>query len=236
MTKEEKKDFVLDAFTFRHACKRFDETHAISKEDMAFILETGRLSPTSFGMQGVRLLVITNKELKASIKKVCWSQPQIDSCSHLVIYLTKTADLQPDTPWVKSRFADRQMPLEKQQAYYEVYHGFHEDLSSRIEGYFKRKAVSFFYRLFHKKRDPKDIYQWGARQAYILLANMMSSASMIGVDSCPIEGFDKNRLEALLGIDTQQEEIAVVATYGYRVAEASQKLRLPLEDIVEYRE
>jgi nitroreductase len=235
MNKNDTKTFVLDAYNFRHACKLFDKSKTIPKEDFEFILETGRLSPTSFGMQGVKLLVVEEVKLKKEMKAACWNQNQLDSCSHVVVYVTKTKALEPGTAWVKSRFADREMPLEKQEAYYEAYAGFHTNLKERVEGYFKRVMVGFFYKLFHKKREPKDIYQWGARQAYILLGNMMSSAAMIGIDSCPIEGFDKNALEKVLDIDTENEEVAVVCTFGYRVNEANEKRRLPLSEITEFR-
>ena len=77
----------MEAMDFRHACKVFDETKKITDEDMNYILEVGRKSPSSFGMEGWKFLVITNEELKAKIRPVCWNQVQVTSCSHLVIIL-----------------------------------------------------------------------------------------------------------------------------------------------------
>lgn len=235
MDKKEIQKTVLNAYNFRHACKLFDKNKKIPDEDINYILETGRLSPTSFGMQGVRLLVIADPEIKKEVKKACWNQPQIDTCSHLVVFLTRTEDLVPGSNWVESRFKDRGMSAENQKAYYDKYDSFHKDLKSRIEGYFKRKIPSVFYSLFHKQREPKDIYQWGARQAYILLGNMMTGASMIEIDSCPIEGFSKNDVEKILNINTEKEEVAVLCTFGYRVNEQSEKRRLQMEEIAEFR-
>jgi len=144
MEKETIRETVLKAYNFRHACKLFEAGKKISEEDMAYILETGRLSPTSFGMQGVRMLVVTDEALKAKLKPACWNQNQIDSCSHLVVFTTRTADLVPGSDWVKSRFADRGMPADAQEAYYERYAGFHRDLGERIEGFFKRSFVNLF--------------------------------------------------------------------------------------------
>lgn len=202
---------------------------------MAYILETGRLSPTSFGMQGVRMLVITDEALKAKLKPACWNQNQIDSCSHLVVFTTRTKDLVPGSDWVKSRFADRGMPAEAQEAYYERYAGFHSDLQSRIEGFFKRAFIGLFYNLFHHGRNAKELYHWGARQCYILLGNMMTSAAMINIDSCPIEGFEKNRVEDILGLDTEKEEAVVLCAFGYRAGKQPDKRRLPLTEICERR-
>ena len=235
MEKEKVKQQVLEAYGFRHACKLFNTDKKIDEADMDYILETGRLSPTSFGMQGVRMIVITDEALKAKLKPVCWNQNQIDSCSHLVVLTTRTKDLVPGSDWVKSRFADRGMPADAQEAYYTRYDGFHQGLKERIEGYFTRSFINLFYNIFHHGRNAKEIYHWGAKQCYILLGNMMMSAAMIGIDSCPIEGFEKNKVEEILGIDTENEEVVLLCPFGYRQNEPSQKRRLPMEAISERR-
>jgi nitroreductase len=233
MDKTQAKETLLAAHHFRHACKQFDPDQIIPPEDLDFILGCARLSPSSFGMQGWRLHIVTDAALKATIKKACWNQPQIDTCSHLLILTTRTADLEPGSPWVKSRFADRQMPEDQQQAYYDRYDRFQTNLRDRLEGRFKRQMVGLFYRLFHKNRTPKDLYQWGARQCYIVLGNAMTAAAAIGIDSCPIEGMDKNAIEQILKLDTAEEEVAVLCPMGYR-ARASQppRHRLSLDTIV----
>ena len=211
MDKDSTKKFLLEAYQFRHACKLFDETKKILKEDFEFILECGRLSPTSFGMQGVRLEIITNQELKEQLRPLCWDQPQITTCSHLVVFKTKTADLQPENQWVIERFSERGLPQEAMQKYLEVYKNFHSTLKC------------------------DDIYEWGTRQAYILFSSMITAAAAIEIDSCPIEGFVKEDVEKCLGIDTTQEEVSLLCCFGYRQNEQGKKLRLPLEEICEFR-
>jgi nitroreductase len=235
MNNEAVKKQVLEAYNFRHACKLFDSAKKIDEADMAYILETGRLSPTSFGMQGVRMIVITDDALKAKLKPACWNQNQIDSCSHLVVFTTRTKDLVPGSDWVKSRFADRGMPADAQEAYYTRYAGFHKDMKERVEGFFKRSMVGFFYNMFHHGRNAKAIYNWGAKQCYILLGNMMTAAAMIGIDSCPIEGFEKNKVEEILGLDTENEEVVLLCPFGYRQNDQPEKYRLPIEEISERR-
>lgn len=206
------KETLLDAYAFRHACKLFDSNKKITDEDFNFILETARLSPTSFGMQGVRLTVITKDDLKKAMKPLCWNQNQIDSCSHLVVFKTRTQDLKPYSDWTKVRFAQRGLPQDAQDKYMEVYANFHKSLKC------------------------DDIYEWGTRQAYILFSSMITSAALIGIDSCPIEGFEKESLEKLLKIDTQEEEISLVCAFGYRVNEQAKKMRLQLDEICEFIE
>ena len=86
-----KKDF-MEAMNFRHACKVFDDTKKISDEDITYILEAGRKSPSSFGQEGWKFLVITNENLKGKIRPFCWDQKQITTCSHLVIILAAIED------------------------------------------------------------------------------------------------------------------------------------------------
>ncbi|UOG93745.1 MAG: NAD(P)H-dependent oxidoreductase [Candidatus Thiothrix sulfatifontis] len=78
-------------------------------------------------------------------------------------------------------------------------------------------------------------FGWSSKQCYIALANMLTGAASMGIDSCPIEGFSKSGVEALLGVDTSQYGAAVVVAFGYRAGEQPAKLRQPLADLVEYR-
>lgn len=204
------KQILSKAYHFRHACKIFDTAKKIDSRDFEFILETARLTPTSFGMEGVRIMVITNDELKKKIKPLCWNQNQIDTCSHLVVFKTRTKDLQPGSQWVKDKFAQRDLPQEVLEKYLELYANFHKSLKC------------------------KDIYEWGTRQAYSMFSSMITSAAVLEIDSCPIEGFEKENLENLLEIDTNEEEISLVCTFGYRVNPQPQKFRLSLDEMCEF--
>ncbi len=206
-----KKEEILKAFNFRHACKIFDENRKISKEDLNFILETGRLSPSSFGMEHWKFLVVQNQELKEKLKPLCWGQSQITTCSDLVIILSKNSVLKADSDYVKSIFERRELSKEQIEQYLKVYSNFMKD-----------------------KENKKDLYSWARAQCYIAGGNMMSSASMIGVDSCPIEGIEsKEAIESALNIDVNKFDLALIIAFGYRVNPQSQKKRLNFEEIVE---
>lgn len=200
------------AMDFRHACKVFDENKKISDEDIRYILEAGRKSPSSFGMEPWKFLVITNEELKAKIRPECWNQIQITSCSHLVVILAAIESVKPESGIPEKRFLRRDMPQERLDMYLGLYsEHLRETLSS----------------------DEK-ILAWTARQTYIAAANMMSAAAFIGVDSCPIEGLDKENVEDILELDTRKYQLSMILPFGYRVNEQSQQLRLPYEDVVEF--
>lgn len=202
----------MDAMNFRHACKVFDDTKKVSDEDMRFILEVGRKSPSSFGMEAWKFLVITNEELKAKLKPFCWDQAQITSCSHLVIVLAGIDSVKVESGEVEKRFARRDMPQEKLDFYINLYASHLKDTLSSDE----------------------KIYAWTAKQSAIPMANMMTAAAAIGIDSCPIEGFDKEKVEEVLQLDPSQYQLSVVLPFGYRLNEQSEQMRLAFNEVVEF--
>ncbi len=201
-----------EAMEFRHACKIFDETKKIDEEELNFILEAGRKSPSSFGMEPWKFLVITNEELKAKVRPFCWNQPQITTCSHLVILLAAIEDVKPQSGEPIRKFARREMPQEKLDFYEGIY-------SSHLE---------------NTLSSDENIFSWTARQTYIAAGNMMTAAAIKGIDSCPVEGFEKENLENLLELDTSKFQVSVVLPFGYRVNEQSSQLREKFEDVVEF--
>ena len=218
------KNAILDAYQFRHACKIFDTDKKISKEDFTFILETARLSPSSFGMEHWRFIVITNDALKEKLKPDCWGQKQITTCSHLVAVVAKTAAVQ-DEDYVKKMFARHGADKESQKG-----------LLGTYMDILKERSKQFVIRYMYKKMTQKHAtFEWSARQCYIAAANMATSAAMIGIDSCFIEGFKKEKLEATLGIDATQEDIPLLLSFGYRIKEQPRKDRLSVDEIVEVR-
>ena len=218
------KHLILDAFNFRHACKVFDTTKKIPDEDFNFLMETARLSPSSFGMEHWRFIVISDGSLKEALQPHCWNQKQIASCSHLIVVLAKTEAVQ-DEAYIMKMFSRHTQDKEQLQASFGSYMAL---LEQKIKAFVSR----YMYKMLTKKHA---VYEWCTRQCYIAAANMATSAAMIGIDSCFIEGFKKEKLEDALGIDSNKEEIAVLLTFGYRVNEQPAKNRLTLEEIMEVR-
>lgn len=200
------------AMAFRHACKVFDETKKVSDEDIKFILESGRKSPSSFGMEPWKFLVITNEELKAKLRPFCWDQVQVTSCSHLVIVLAAIDAVKPSSGEVERKFKRREMPQEK----LDMYLGLYAD-------HLKQTLSS-----------DENIYAWTAKQSYIALGNMMTAAAIKGIDSCPMEGFEKENVEKVLELDTSKYQLSCILPFGYRINEQSTQLREALENIVEF--
>ena len=217
------KNKILEAYNFRHACKIFDETKEIPKEDMDFLLETFRLSPSSFGMEPWRLIVITDPELKRKLKPHCWNQAQITTCSHLVVVVAKTALVQDDV-YIAKMFARRPLKEEEKRSYVQ-----------KFKEYMKENVMGLIVQQMYKSGIKKlPVYEWASKQNYIATANMATSAAMIGIDSCFIEGFKKEKVEDILEIDRKLEDVSVLLPLGYRLNEPREKFRLPLEEIVRF--
>ncbi len=207
-----KKEDFLKAMDFRHACKVFDESKKISDEDIHFILEVARKSPSSFGMEAWKFLVITNDELREKLRPFCWNQPQITTCSHLVIVLAGIETLKVESGVVRSQLMRRNLPQEKLDSFIELYTSHLGDVLN----------------------DNDKIYQWSARQTYIAAANMMNAAAFLEIDSCPIEGFEKENVEKVLELDTSKFQVAMLLPFGYRINEQSKQLRSSFESVVEF--
>ncbi|NOQ30648.1 MAG: NAD(P)H-dependent oxidoreductase [Helicobacteraceae bacterium] len=207
-----KKEEFLELMSFRHACKIFDENRKISEEDINYILEVARESPSSFGMEAWKFLVITNSELQEKLKPFCWGQAQITTCSHLVVVLAGIENLKVESGVVRSQLARRDMPNEKLDGYVDLYASHLSDTLSSDE----------------------NIYHWSAKQTYIASANMMSAAAFIGIDSCAIEGFEKEAVEKVLELDTTKYQVAMLLPFGYRVKEQPSQVRSAFDDVVEF--
>lgn len=214
MNNSNKKDMFLEIMNTRHACKAFDETKKLLKEDLEFILEVGRLSPSSFGMEPWKFLVVQSNEIKEKLKPFCWNQGQITSCSELIVILADVKDVVPNSEYVKTMFNRRGLPKDALEKYLNVYEN-HLNIT---------KITS----------SSENLYGWTSKQCYIALGNMMTAAAHIGIDSCPIEGFEKENVEKVLNIDTNKWQVAVIFALGYRDNPITKKLRLSNDEIIEY--
>lgn len=217
------KEDIINAFQFRHATKEFDDTKKLSDEEINFILKTANLSPSSFGFEPWHFVVVQDKELRELLKPVAWGAPlKLDTASHFVLGLSMK---EPMTKWSSDYIMDmlknvKQLPEEA------------------IEGYLK------FYREFQERDfkldDDKKMFDWASKQTYIALGNMMTSAALVGIDSCPIEGFHQEKAESLLqekfGIDTTKYGLSFMVAFGHRKEDpARAKSRRNFEDIITWK-
>lgn len=208
---------LIETFHRRASTRAYDPVKKISEEDFNAILDCGRLSPSSIGSEPWKFLVIQNVELRQKLKAVSWGMAtQVDDCSHLVVFLTRK-NVRFDSPYIRQ-------VLEKR--------GFNEEqIAKSVEKY--RQFQTHDMPILDSERT---LFDWSAKQTYIALANMLTGAAFLGVDSCAVEGFDYAAVSEMLQaenlFDPQNWEVSVMATFGYRAKEIKPKSRKPKEETV----
>lgn len=225
MSTEAIKKQVLDAFDHRVAVRVYNDQE-ISREDMEFILDTAWLSPSSIGLEAWRFVVLDRKQIakfRDDLKTVAWgAQSQLDTASHFVLLLAEK-NARYDSDSVKDSLVRRGL-------------GEGDALNSRLATYesFQKNDMSL-------ADNPRALFDWTAKQTYIALGNMMTSASMIGIDSCPIEGFNYDKVNAILAkagiINSDKEGIASMVSFGYRLCDPKHpRSRKPREKVITWFE
>ncbi|WP_446898381.1 NAD(P)H-dependent oxidoreductase [Clostridium sp. LBM24168] len=222
MNNENVKKRVLQAYKFRHACKKFDGTKRISDDDFNYILEVGKLSPSSFGLIPWKFLILQNSEIRQRISPVSWgAKLKLPDASHFMVILSrKTPDLIYDSKYVAHIMEDVQK------------------LPQNIIDERKKGYEDFQKNDFKLLESDRAMFDWGCKQTYIALGNMMTAAALIGIDSCPIEGFNRDRVEEILSkegiLDREKFGVSCMAAFGYRKKEPRPKTRPLLEDLVQW--
>lgn len=214
------KEQILTAFNSRHATKKFDKNKKISNDDFNFLLEVARFSPSSYGFEPWDIIVLNDRVLRKTLCEITPNNAsQIETSSHLLIFRVKTAsNLKPGADYL---------------------HHIMKDVHNMSDELIKDYDVSFkeFCEEKYVMSSNREITDWAGKQAYIAMGNVMSTAAMIGIDSCPIEGFSyretENALEEKGVIDLQQDRICVMLALGYRAKEPKLlKTRRPINEIV----
>lgn len=208
---------LLQAQLWRYATKKFDATRKIPAGPWAALEASLVLSPSSFGLQPWKFVVVTDPDLKARLRAVSWNQGQVEDCSHLVVFLAREKVSEGDVDRFLARTAEvRQQPLEALAAYREMMMG------TLVKGPGAGSSG-----------------QWAAKQAYIALGNFMTSAALLGVDTCPMEGLDPDQYDRLLGLEGSGYHTVCACPAGYRAEDdvyaSKAKVRFAKDDVLEHR-
>ncbi len=188
-------NYVLQQLKWRYATKKFDATRKIPNEHWSVLKQSLILSPSSFGLQPWKFVLVENAELKSKLVEHSWGQQQPAECSHFVVLTARTSI---DSEYVQhfiNRIAEvRKVPLEKLAGYQSV-------------------VEQFIARL-----DPVQLQSWMKRQVYIALGQLMSTAALMEIDACPMEGIDPQAYDNLLGLSGNGFSTLVACALGYRDA------------------
>ena len=204
---------LLDKLKWRYAAKAMNG-EKVAEDKIERILEAARLSPTSSGLQPFEIFVIKNQEIKEKIRPVAWNQSVITDCSHLLVFAA----------W---------------DTYTEDRINYMFDLTNEIRG-FKNEGWENYRQMLLKlypQKDPEENFNHAAKQAYIAFANAVTAAAFEGVDSTPLEGFEPDAVDEILGLREKGLRSAVLLPIGYRKEEEDWlvnlvKVRKPMKDLV----
>lgn len=189
-------DTLVNQLRWRYATKQFDPAKKISAEDWRTLEESLVLTPSSFGLQPWRFIVITDQKTKEKLLPASWGQQQIADASHVVVFAIKKNVGAAEVKTYVERIAQvRGVNTESLSGFRDVLLGF---LSQPPEQF--------------------DVNFWSTRQVYIALGNFLTSAALLGVDTCPMEGIVPAQYDEILGLAEQGYQSVVVAVAGYRAA------------------
>ena len=186
---------LLDRLNWRYAAKAMNGKK-VPQEKIDNIIEAISLAPTSSGLQPFEVIVITNQEVKESIKPVAWKQSVITDCSHLLVFAawdTYTADR------INKQF----------------------DLTNTIRG-FKNEGWENYRQMLlssYPQKDAEENFNHAVKQAYIAFAHAIVAAAFEKVDCTPLEGFDPPSVDKILGLREKGLRSCVLLPIGYREAE-----------------
>jgi nitroreductase len=205
---------LLEQLNWRYATKQFDPNRKISAADWTTLEEALTLSPSSGGLQPWKFIVVTDPAMRAKLAPASYGQPQITAASHLVVLAARTNFSEADVDaHIRHTASVRGAPVEALAP-------FREMLVGGIV----------------KANDEPARNAWARNQTYIALGNLLTSAALLGIDACPMEGFDRAQYDEILGLKAKGYASAVIATLGYRspadkYAEAP-KVRFPREQVI----
>lgn len=210
---------LLDSLNWRYAVKKFDANKKIPADTWKALEKALTLSPSSYGLQPWRFVIVDNPQTRAALRAHSWNQGQITDASQLVVFCRKLAVTPEDVQaYIDDTAKTRGIP------------------AAALDGYKGMMLGSI--------SNPQTLGggtgmdSWTARQCYIALGVFMTSCAVLGVDACPMEGFDPAKYDEILGLRAQGYTATVIATAGYRASDdptaSMKKVRFSVEQIVKH--
>jgi len=204
----------LAQLNWRYATKQFDPARKISPEDWAVIEEALILSPSSYGLQPWKFIVITDQEIREKLFPATWNQRQVLDCSHYLVFAVNTRMTEEHIDKHIARTVEiRGGAIEAMQR------GRNVMVGDVVTG--ARSAQGIV---------------WAAHQAYLALGNLITSAALMGIDTCPMEGFEPGQYDKILDLPAKGLTSVVCCAAGYRASDDKcatlKKVRFPREQVI----
>lgn len=184
---------IIDSLNWRYATKKFDSSRKLSLEQVNVLKDAFNLTASSYGLQPIKLVVISNQDLKNKLLESSMNQQQVVQCSHLLVICVET---------------------EIDEAYIETYFKRVIDIRQTppdILESFKKSIINEFNDMSNSS-----ILSWSKNQAYLALGNLLTVCSVESIDSCPMEGFSPEKYDDILDLKSKNLKSVLVMPIGYR--------------------
>jgi nitroreductase len=205
---------LVEALHWRYAVKKFDPARKIPDELWRLLEEALVLSPSSIGLQPWKFIVVTDPMLKARLMPAAWNQSQVVECSHFVVFAVR-----------KNLGAEH---VDK-----------HVDRMAEVHGVVRDSLVKFAQmamRNLETARQEGRLDMWQTHQLYIALGSFMTAAAVLGIDTCPMEGFEPPKFDEILSLAGGDYASVVACAAGYRSPDDKsalrKKVRFKAEDVI----
>lgn len=204
---------ILKSLNWRYATQIYDQKKKIKESDLKFILESARLSPSSFGIEPWKFLVIKNNNLREKMKQAGYGQPKFTEASHLIVIARRV-----DSENLSKELIDRTSKITRKKS--DQLSGLKDMVDGTIAGYQSSGGID----------------KWLSCQTYIALGTILTVSAMIGVDACPMEGFDPVQINQILNLNKKNLSVCTIVALGYRGNDPRskvKKVRRSYKDVVE---
>lgn len=207
---------LLQNFKWRYATKKMDTSKKVSQQNIDYIKEAVQLSASSYGLQPYKILEIKNSKLREELKPLSWNQSQITDASHLFVFCNYQMVNDKDVDdLIQLKSETNGIPIEK------------------ISGY------GDFVKSKLKEKSETEMFHWTSKQAYIALGNALIACAELKIDSTPMEGFEPEEVNKLLGLNDNGLNACVMLAIGHRslddIIQHSKKVRKPINELFEER-
>ncbi|TYC14808.1 NAD(P)H-dependent oxidoreductase [Bizionia gelidisalsuginis] len=204
---------IIEQLNWRYATKKFNKNKQLSAQDIQQLKEAFNLTATSYGLQPIKLVILSNKTLQKELVAHTFNQPQVEQASHVLVFCIETKI---DTNYIETYFkrikAIRNTP-------------------DAITNPFKQFLIEDF-----DKKSQVDIESWAVKQVYLAMGNLLTVCALHKIDACPMEGFVGDKYDEVLDLKSKNLKSILIMPIGFRAEDDMfadfKKVRKPLSDAV----
>ena len=201
---------LIEHLKWRYATKKMDPSKKVSEDHISKVMEAIQLAASSYGLQPYKVIDIKDSELRKQLQPLCWNQSQVVDASHLFVFCNQTE--------VTDKDVDQFVELKAKTNGLDV---------NQIKGY------GDFVKVKMKEKSADEMYHWTAKQTYVALGNALNACAELKIDSTPMEGFEKDKVNNILDLPSKGLNACVLLTIGYRsdedASQHSKKVRKPMD-------